>query len=60
MEYPRTPNDLSPARRRTVIATLGALGTIAPFSIDLYLPALPAPGAALDASQPQVADMTVC
>ena len=27
-----------------VVGTLGALGTIAPFSIDLYLPALPALG----------------
>jgi DHA1 family bicyclomycin/chloramphenicol resistance-like MFS transporter len=38
-----------------VVATLGALGTIAPFSIDLYLPALPALGADLGASQQQVA-----
>jgi DHA1 family bicyclomycin/chloramphenicol resistance-like MFS transporter len=38
-----------------VVAVLGALGTIAPFSIDLYLPALPTLGDDLGASQQQVA-----
>ena len=38
-----------------IIGTLGALGTIAPFSIDLYLPALPTLGSDLGASQQQVA-----
>jgi len=47
--------DFSPGRRATVVATLGALGTIAPFSIDLYLPALPSLGEDLGASQQQVA-----
>jgi DHA1 family bicyclomycin/chloramphenicol resistance-like MFS transporter len=38
-----------------LIATLGGLWTIGPFSIDLYLPALPTLGADLGASQQQVA-----
>jgi DHA1 family bicyclomycin/chloramphenicol resistance-like MFS transporter len=55
VQYPRTLNGFSPGRRTGVVAVLGALGTIAPFSIDLYLPALPALGDDLGASQQQVA-----
>ncbi len=55
MQYAQTLNDYSPGRRTAIIGTLGALGTIAPFSIDLYLPALPTLGSDLGASQQQVA-----
>ena len=55
MLYPQTLNDFGRGRRATIIATLGALWTIGPFSIDLYLPALPTLGDDLGASQQQVA-----
>ena len=55
MQHSPTLTDFSTGRRTAVIATLGALGTIAPFSIDLYLPALPILGSDLGASQQQVA-----
>ena len=47
--------NFSRGRRAAIVAALGALGTIAPFSIDLYLPALPALGRDLGASPQQVA-----
>jgi MFS transporter, DHA1 family, multidrug resistance protein len=52
---PRTLEEFGRGRRVAIIATLGALWTIGPFSIDLYLPALPTLGADLGASQQQVA-----
>jgi len=55
VQYPGALNDFSPGRRMAVVGTLGALGTIAPFSIDLYLPALPALSTDLGATQQQVA-----
>jgi MFS transporter, DHA1 family, multidrug resistance protein len=55
VQYPLTFNAFSSRRRMGVVAILGALGTIAPFSIDLYLPALPVLGDDLGASQQQVA-----
>jgi DHA1 family bicyclomycin/chloramphenicol resistance-like MFS transporter len=55
VQYSGALNDFSPGRRMAVVGILGALGTIAPFSIDLYLPALPALGADLGATQQQVA-----
>jgi DHA1 family bicyclomycin/chloramphenicol resistance-like MFS transporter len=55
VEHSGTLNDFSPGRRMAVVGTLGALGTIAPFSIDLYLPALPSLGSDLGATQQQVA-----
>jgi len=53
--YPLTLNEFSRGRRAGLIAVLGSLGTIAPFSIDLYLPSLPALSADLAASQRQTA-----
>lgn len=53
--FPLTLTDLSRGRRTTLIAVLGSLWTIAPFSTDLYLPALPILGSDLGASQRQVA-----
>jgi DHA1 family bicyclomycin/chloramphenicol resistance-like MFS transporter len=50
-----TLNDFSRGRRTALIVILGALWTIGPFSIDLYLPALPRLGLDLAASQQQVA-----
>ena len=55
MAYPRTLSDFSRGRRAAIVATLGGLWTIGPFSIDLYLPALPTLGGDLAASQQQVA-----
>jgi DHA1 family bicyclomycin/chloramphenicol resistance-like MFS transporter len=52
---PPTLNDFSRGRRTALIVILGALWTIGPFSIDLYLPALPQLGLDLAASQQQVA-----
>ena len=53
--HPQTLNDFSRGRRAAIVAILGALWTIGPFSIDLYLPALPTLGGDLGASQQQVA-----
>jgi hypothetical protein len=53
--YPRTLSEFSRGRRAAIVATLGGLWTIGPFSIDLYLPALPTLGGDLAASQRQVA-----
>ncbi len=50
-----TLSDLTRGRRTALVATLGGLWTIGPFSIDLYLPALPTLGGDLGASQQQVA-----
>ena len=55
MQHSQTLNDFTRGRRAAIVVTLGALGTIAPFSIDLYLPALPTLGSDLGASQQQVA-----
>ena len=55
MANPLTLNDFSRGRRTALIVILGALWTIGPFSIDLYLPALPQLGIDLAASQQQVA-----
>ena len=55
MANPLTLNDFSRGRRTALIVILGALWTIGPFSIDLYLPALPQLGVDLAASQQQVA-----
>ena len=55
MAYPRTLSEFSRGRRAAIVATLGGLWTIGPFSIDLYLPALPTLGGDLAASQQQVA-----
>ena len=55
MQHTGALKDLSPGRRTAVVGILGALGTVAPFSIDLYLPALPALGRDLGATQQQVA-----
>ncbi len=52
---PQTLTDFSRGRRLAIIAILGGLWTIGPFSIDLYLPALPTLGGDLGASQQQVA-----
>jgi MFS transporter, DHA1 family, multidrug resistance protein len=53
--YPLTLENLSRGRRASLVTILGSLGTVAPFSIDLYLPALPALSSDLGASQRQVA-----
>jgi DHA1 family bicyclomycin/chloramphenicol resistance-like MFS transporter len=53
--HPQTLNDFSRGRRTAIVAILGGLWTIGPFSIDLYLPALPTLGSDLGASQQQVA-----
>jgi DHA1 family bicyclomycin/chloramphenicol resistance-like MFS transporter len=45
---------LSPATRRTIIILLGALFTVTPFSIDMYLPALPQMAEALHCTTAQV------
>jgi DHA1 family bicyclomycin/chloramphenicol resistance-like MFS transporter len=50
-----TLSDFTRGRRTVLIATLGGLWTIGPFSIDLYLPALPTLGGDLGATQQQVA-----
>ena len=55
VQHSETLNDYTRGRRAAIVVTLGALGTIAPFSIDLYLPALPTLGSDLGASQQQVA-----
>ena len=55
MANPQTLTDFSRGRRMAIIAILGGLWTIGPFSIDLYLPALPTLGGDLGASQQQVA-----
>ena len=55
MAYPRTLSEFSRGRRAAIVATLGGLWTIGPFSIDLYLPALPTLGGDLAATQQQVA-----
>ncbi|MGE5230039.1 MAG: multidrug effflux MFS transporter [Deltaproteobacteria bacterium] len=55
MAHPRTLSEFGRGRRAVVVATLGGLWTIGPFSIDLYLPALPTLGGDLAASQQQVA-----
>lgn len=55
MANPLTLNDFSRGRRTALIVILGALWTIGPFSIDLYLPALPQLGIDLAATQQQVA-----
>ena len=54
-EQTLTLRDLRPGRRSALVAVLGGLWTIGPFSIDLYLPALPTLGVDLKASQQQVA-----
>ena len=46
---------LTPADRRRTIWVLGALMTLTPFSIDLYLPAFPQLAAALNCSTARVA-----
>jgi len=51
----QTLSDFTRGRRTALVATLGALWTIGPFSIDLYLPALPTLGGDLGASQQLVA-----
>ncbi len=55
MPDPHSLNELSRGRRAAIVAILGGLWTIAPFSTDLYLPALPTLGRDLGASQQQVA-----
>jgi DHA1 family bicyclomycin/chloramphenicol resistance-like MFS transporter len=55
VDAPQTLRDFSRGRRAAIVAILGGLWTIGPFSIDLYLPALPTLGGDLGASQQQVA-----
>jgi MFS transporter, DHA1 family, multidrug resistance protein len=50
VDAPQTLKDFSRGRRAAIVAILGGLWTIGPFSIDLYLPALPTLGGDLGAS----------
>ncbi len=43
MAHPLDLNDFSRSRRAAIVAILGGLWTIGPFSIELYLPARPTP-----------------
>ncbi|MEU9836061.1 multidrug effflux MFS transporter [Streptosporangium sp. NPDC048047] len=57
------PVEAAPAGRRrgTLLLILGALSAIGPLSIDMYLPALPAIAAEMDAGQSQVQlSLTAC
>jgi MFS transporter, DHA1 family, multidrug resistance protein len=55
VDHAPTSTDVSRGRRTLLVAILGGLWTIGPFSIDLYLPALPSLSGDLAASQQQVA-----
>jgi DHA1 family bicyclomycin/chloramphenicol resistance-like MFS transporter len=53
-DHATTPKPLAPSQRRQVILILGALFTVTPFSIDMYLPAYQQIAHALNCSNAQI------